>query len=147
MANHITRRENIDPFVPMERLFNSFFREPIVNGINTFAGVEEGSLALDVSDSGEEIVVRASLPGFAREDVNIEVHDGVLNISASRESTSEETGEKFYRRERSFGSVSRRVALPVAVQDDQASAELKDGVLTLRLPKATSARPKKISIN
>lgn len=144
MNHHIIRREPFDAFIPVERLINSVFREPI---FNAQAGVEEGTLALDISDAGDELLVRASLPGYDRESVNIEVHDGVLTISATREETSEQTGEKFFRRERRSGSVSRRVALPTAVQEDSAKAELKDGVLTLRLPKAVSARPRKIAIN
>ncbi len=139
--SQLMRRDPV--FTPVERLFSSMLRDPF---FSESSGVDEGTLALDVADDGEYIVVKASLPGYKREDVSIEVNDGVLTISAKQEETREETGERFYRRERRFGSVSRRIALPAAVDQDQADAELLDGVLTLKLPKAASARPRRIEI-
>lgn len=139
--SQLMRRDPV--FGPMERLLGSMLREPVFAELGT---IDEGTLALDVSDDGENIVVQASLPGYKRDDVSIEVNDGVLTISARQSETREESGERFYRRERRFGSVSRRVALPTAVDQDQAVAELLDGVLTLRLPKAASARPRRIEV-
>lgn len=143
MPNNIIRRDPLEMFSPVEGLINRLFQEPF--GM-TMPVIEEGALALDISETDEALVIRASLPGIRKEDVNIEVHEGVLTISATREQESEEQGEKFYRRERRVGSVSRRVALPTMVSDDQADAELKDGVLTLRLPKSKKDSPKKISV-
>lgn len=139
--SQLMRRDPV--FGPMERLFSQILREPVFAELSA---IDEGTLALDVSDDGENIVVKASLPGYQREDVSIDVNDGVLTISAKQEEIREETGERFYRRERRFGSVSRRLALPTAVDQDQAHAELIDGVLTLKLPKAASARPRRIEI-
>ncbi|USN98027.1 MAG: Hsp20/alpha crystallin family protein [Phycisphaeraceae bacterium] len=139
--NEITRRDPV--FGPMERLFGGMLREPIFTELAT---IDEGSLALDVADDGENIVVKASLPGYKREDVALEVNDGVLTISAKKDETREESSERFYRRERRSGSVSRRIALPTAVEQDDADAELIDGVLTLKLPKAASVRPRRIEI-
>lgn len=132
----------------VERLLSSVFSDPFFEGTlpSLLNRSEEGTLALDVSEDDANVIVRASLPGFTKDDVNIEVHDGVLTIKAEHAEEREETGERFYRRERQFGSVSRRVALPSAVVEDDAHAELKDGVLTLRLPKTKQATPKKIAI-
>lgn len=143
MPNNIIRRDPFEMFSPVEGLINRLFQEPFSA---TMPVIEEGALALDISETDEALVIRASLPGFRKEDVNIEVHEGVLTISATREQEIEEQNEKFYRRERRTGSVSRRVALPSMVADDQADAELKDGVLTLRLPKSKKDSPKKISV-
>lgn len=109
--------------------------------------VDEGTLALDVSEDERDVIVRASLPGFSKDDVDVEVHDGVLTIKAEHTEEKEETGEQYYRKERRFGSMSRRVALPSAVQDDGGRAELKDGVLTLRLPKVNKSVAKKVKID
>lgn len=143
MPNTIIRRDPFEMFSPVEGLINRLFQEPFSP---TMPVIEEGALALDISESEDSLVIRASLPGFRKEDVNIEVHEGVLTISATREQETEEQNEKFYRRERRTGSVSRRVALPSMVADDQADAELKDGVLTLRLPKSKKDSPKRISV-
>lgn len=143
MPNSIIRRDPFDMFSPVEGLFNRLFQEPFAMQVPV---IEEGALAVDVSETEDALIVRASLPGFRKEDVNIEVHESVLTISASREEVSEESGEKFYRRERRTGSVSRRIALPTSVADDQAEAQLAEGVLTLRLPKSRKDAPKRISV-
>jgi HSP20 family protein len=145
--SQLTRHDPV--FGPMDRLFQQFLtRDPfLANGVND----EEGTLALDVSDDGGAIVVEASLPGFKREDIAIEVDEGVLTINArhqeTRDDEGEEDGVRFYRRERRFGSLSRRVALPSTVDQDKAQAMLVDGVLTLRLPKSERDLPRRIEIN
>ncbi len=145
MTTKLARRESM-PVSPIERVFQSFLgRDPFIMELAPV--FEEGTLALDVSEDETSVVVRASLPGFAKEDVHVEVHDGVLSINATHREEREETGERFYRKERREGSLSRRVALPSQVDDSQAKADLRDGVLTLRLPKSIQAMPKKIAIH
>lgn len=124
----------------MDRVFDdTFFRSPAVFG-------DEGSLALDVMEKDGNVVVKASLPGFTKEEIDVQVHDGVLYIKAEHTEEKEEKDAKFYRRERRYGAVSRRVALPGAVSDADVNAELKDGVLTLSLPVPQKAQPKQIEI-
>jgi len=139
----LARREPRDLFsFPM--IWDRFFNEPF---LQTGAGtIDEGTLPLDVSEDEKNVIVRASLPGFKKENIEIEIHDGVLGVKATQEEEKEEKGETFYRRERRTQSVSRRVALPTTVAEGQTDAELKDGVLTLRLPKTPAAMPKKIRI-
>lgn len=139
----LTRR---DRSPAMDRFLTRFFNDPVFEALPAALSNEEGTLALDVSEDAQSVIVRASLPGFSKEDIDVEVHDGVLTIKAEHSEEREETGERFYRRERQYGSVSRRVALPSAVIEDEANASLKDGVLTLRLPKTREASPRKISI-
>lgn len=148
MAQEIARREPVNGGVhPLERIVDGWFtRDPFFSVLRGPALVDEGSLALDVSEDGEHVIVRASLPGFKREDVQVELDEGVLTISARREEAHEEHGEKFYRKERREGSVSRRIAMPTAVDDERAAAELADGVLTLKLPKIEKARRRQIRI-
>ena len=108
---------------------------------------EEGTLAIDVAEGDGELIVRASLPGFKKEDVDVQIHNGVLSIKAEQSEASEATEEHFYRKERRFGSVSRRIALPGVVAEAKANAQLKDGVLVLRIPLPEVARPKQIPVN
>lgn len=147
---NLTRR---DPFEApaFGRLLNQFFNEPFFADAPRVAaglqrGLEEGTLPLDVSEDERHVIVRASLPGFRKEDVDVEVHDGVLTIKAQHKEEKEEKRENFYRRERVMGSLSRRVALPSTVAEGDTQGELKDGVLTLRIPKVQQPAPRKVKI-
>ena len=142
MSTSLLRRDPLAGFPALDRIFGSMLSDPVFNG----AGLEEGTLPLDISETDSEVIVRASLPGFTRDQIDVEVHDGVLTIKASKQEEIEETGERFYRKERRMGSVSRRIALPSIVHDTDAKAELKHGELILKLPKEPQAQPRKIAI-
>ena len=123
----------------MDRVFDeTFFRTPSMS--------DDGSLALDVLEKDGQVVVKASLPGFQKEEIDVQVHDGVLYIKAEHNEENEAKDAKFYRRERRYGAVARRVALPGTVAEADVNAELKDGVLTLTLPVPAKAQPKQIEI-
>ena len=107
---------------------------------------EEGILPVDIAQTDTDVVVRASLPGYKKEDIDLRIEKGVLSIKATKQLDKEVENEKFYRRERFMGSVSRRIALPGMVRNDASSAELVDGVLTLRVPIAEANKPKQILI-
>ncbi len=138
----LTRR-NVGLPAELDEFFNSFLRTP---SLLSTPIVDEGALAVDVSENDKEVIVRASLPGFRKEDVEVEVHDGILSIKATHQEESEEQNERFYRRERRIGSLSRRIALPGAVDETKADATLRDGVLEVRVPKSSEAMPRKLSI-
>ncbi len=132
----------------LSRLFDVAFSEPFFSPQgNALASVEEGTLAIDISEDEKNVIVRASVPGFTKDDIEAEVHEGILTIKATRNEEKETNNERFYRRERSFTSMSRRVALPASVAEGETKGELKDGVLTLRLPKSTKPSPRRVSIN
>ena len=129
----------------MERLFDdSFFRMP--RGGVAAEGWDEGTLPVDISEKDHALVVRASLPGYKKEDIDVQLNQGVLSITAKRNEEHEDRNERYYRRERSWGAVSRRIALPGIVHDADVQAQLKDGVLTLTIPVPERARPKQIQI-
>ncbi|MBI2845686.1 MAG: Hsp20/alpha crystallin family protein [Chloroflexi bacterium] len=105
-----------------------------------------GSLAVDVYDNKDSIVIRASVPGMKSEDIDISITGDTITISGEVKQEEKVEKENYYRRERRYGSFSRAVALPVAVQSDKAEAVFEDGVLTLTLPKAEEAKPKSIKV-
>ena len=144
MPTQLTRRSNHDPFATLLR---RVFDEPWTGIAEISPAIEEGSLLVDVSEDENNVFVRASLPGFKKDEIDVQVHDGVISISGTHNEEHEEKTEKFYRKERRYGSVSRRLALPCATQEAEARAELNDGVLTVRVPKAENATPRKIAIN
>jgi len=105
--------------------------------------------AIDLKEEESRYVLTAELPGLTKEDVSIEVGDGVLEISASKESSKEESDEGYIRRERGSMHFERRMMLPEDVDSDAIEAKLNDGVLELVVPKVKVAEPakKKVDIN
>ena len=145
----IVRRDPFDGFPAfpsmrqmMERLFDDSVARPAAAG----QGWDEGLLPVDISETEGKLQVKASLPGYAKEDIDVQVHEGVLSIKAHHSEETETKGEKWYRRERTYGAVSRRIALPGIVHDAPVNAELKDGVLTLAISVPEAAKPKQIEI-
>lgn len=150
MTTDLTRR---DPFPSvrqmMERFFDdSIFRDPFFSRLPYSLSTEEGTLPLDIREQDGKLIVEASLPGFAKENIDVQVHDGVLSIRAQHHEEQEDLNGngRYYRRERTWGALSRRVALPGVVDDARVEAELKNGVLTLTIPLPEKASPKQIEI-
>lgn len=105
--------------------------------------------ALDVRDDGTEIVVTAELPGVRKEDLEVEVSEEGLTLTGRAESSREEKDGAYVYRERSRSAFGRTVPLPAEVVADQAVADLKDGVLEVRLPRrvpAPRAKPVKVKL-
>lgn len=129
----------------MERFFEDPFSHSAFQNAVGFLS-EEGTLALDISESQKEVVVKADLPDFKKEEIDVQMHDRVLSIRAQRSEEHEEKADRCYRRERPWGSLSRRVALPGVVKDAPVDAALKDGVLTRRIPLPEVVGPKQIEL-
>jgi HSP20 family protein len=91
--------------------------------------------------------VKADLPAVKKEDVKVSLEDGVLAIEGERKQEKEEKGKKFHRIERSYGKFVRRLAVPTDADPQKASAEFKDGVLNVHLPKSPAAKPRSIDVN
>jgi HSP20 family protein len=105
------------------------------------------SLALDVVETDDDLVVKATLPGIKAEDVDITIDNGMLTIQGEAQEEHTEEGERYHLHERRYGAFCRSVALPVGVDADNAKAQFEDGVLTLTLPKSEEAKPKRIAVN
>lgn len=106
-----------------------------------------GSLNLDLSETDEAFRARVDLPGVESDDINVQVNGNVLTVSGERKEEKEEKGRTYHRTERIFGSFARSVTLPCEVKEDQVTANLEGGVLTIELPKAEKAKPRKVKIN
>ena len=89
---------------------------------------------IEVTQQGNELVVRADLPGLKKDDVCIDVTDTDISISGERRQEEETQREGVYRSERSYGSFCRTIPLPEGAMADQAKATFKDGVLEIRMP-------------
>jgi HSP20 family protein len=102
--------------------------------------------AVDIQETEKEYLIKAELPEMKKEDVKVDVLDGVLTIGGERTQEKEEKGKKFHKTERSYGKFVRQFALPAEVDAAKVLAEYKDGVLSVHLPKIASAKPNAISV-
>jgi len=103
-------------------------------------------LAVDVVEADGKYTVKASVPGFKREDISVEVADGTVCISAKRAEEKEEKDEDFVRRERHSGSLMRRVALRGVARDSAVDAVLKDGVIEVTVSVPAGQQAKQIEV-
>ncbi len=98
---------------------------------------------IDVKTTGDDMVIYAELPGLDRDDITVEVTDGVLTIKGERKSETERSDEGWLIRERSYGTFERSLALPEGVDPERIVADYRDGILEVRVPKAAAAlKPK-----
>jgi len=123
----------------MDRLFEDFRNEwenvfmfPRTTGLDVVR-----QPLVDLVDTGKEYQVKAELPGINKEDLNIEVSENGIEISAESKEEKKEERKGYIRRERRYASFYRSIPLPEDVVPDKASAELKEGVLSVTLPKAS----------
>jgi HSP20 family protein len=127
-----------EPFKAMEDMFN----------LNRFPGYFAGfprwmttgedfewSPPVDISETGEEYLLRAALPAVSKEDVKVTYEDGMLTLSGERRQKEEVKDEKFHKVETLYGNFSRSFLLPEAIEPEAIRAESKEGVLTVHVPK------------
>lgn len=126
----------------MDRLLTGFFGESINRG--SCSG-SRGQPAVNVWERDDAVMVELEVPGVKSDQVEISVVGGELSLKIERPDPGQE-GVTFHRRERPVGSFARVLRLPTDVDADRVEAELRDGVLTISLPKAESAKPRKIKV-
>jgi len=119
--------------------FESFLISPKAAGIHVIR-----TPVVDLLDEGKEYKIHAEMPGINKEDLNIEVSEGEVEISAETKAEKKEEDKEagYIRRERRYSKYYRRIPLPEAVKVENAEAELKDGILTITLPKILTPETK-----
>jgi HSP20 family protein len=125
----------------MDRLFDDAFTRPI--------NLRDGGWsapAIDMYQTDDEVVVRAALPGFKADEVQINVTGDVLTLRGELKQQEEKQERAWHMREQRWGSFERSVSLPTEVTADKAVADFEDGVLTITLPKAEEVKPKTITV-
>jgi HSP20 family protein len=137
-------RDMMRPRNEMYRLVNEFFRGGHGGEGGWWAGA--WTPAVDMYESDQALTLKAELPGFSKDDVQVDIKDNVLTLKGERKREHEVKEEQYHRVERVFGAFRRSFVLPALVDADKAEATFKDGVLELKLPKAEEAKPKRIGI-
>ncbi len=108
---------------------------------------EEGQLTIDVYQTPGEVVIKSTVAGVRPEDIDISFTNDMITVRGRRKKEEEVTTEDYYYQELYWGAFSRSVILPVEVDVDKAKAEIKNGILTVRLPKSEKIKTKKIKVN
>ena len=124
----------------MDRLFTGMRTFPFQRDL---AGVFP---LINLNEDKEKYYIRAELPGVASEELDIQATGSGISISGERKIASEANGVKYHRKERDAGKFSRVINLPGDIDLDKVEADLKNGILTVTVPKAEKAKPKQIAI-
>lgn len=126
---------------------NKLFGLPF-NGFRANPALEDEGLSTNLYTEGNDLIFRSSIPGVAPEQISVNVKDNFLSIEAERKSEkSDETQPKYLRRERSQSRYHGTITLPEGARVDKVTAEYKDGVLTVRVPRAEKPQPKQICVS
>ena len=134
------------PLDEMEQWFGDFFRRPFW-GPQWFPQIRfprmgEVSPAVDVFEEGNDVVVKAEIPGVKKEDLDVNISGDTITISGEKKTEEKVESKDFYHLERSVGSFTRKFRIPVATQTDKAKATFNDGVLEIRIPKTEEEKKK-----
>ncbi len=146
------RETRWDPFKELEemnaRLSSLFGRLPVrkEGGKEEAMTVAEWAPLVDISEDDKEYVIKAELPELKKEDIKVSVQNDVLTISGERKYEKEEKNKKFHRIERAYGSFTRSFSMPDDADAGKISADVKDGVLKVHLPKSEKAKPKSVEV-
>lgn len=131
-----------DLFDEMDRMFS----EPFYGRRWDNERANNWGLPLDVSEHEDKYIVRASIPGIDPDNIDLSINDNMLTIRGNMSQSTDDEKENYVLRERRTGNFTRSVTFPTAIDAGAASADCEHGVLTIKLPKAATARPRRISI-
>ncbi len=132
----------VSPFDVFNQAFNQFLR---TEG-DTQESTRAWAPAVDILETPEAYEVKAELPGIPKEDVHISVENNILTLKGERKFEKDESKENYHRIERTYGAFARSFNLPTRVDHDRVQAKFDNGVLTISVPKAAEAKPKRIEI-
>lgn len=140
-----------NPFRELDEVQNrlgSFFggRFPRFGDGNGGLKLADWSPQVDITEDDKEYLIKADLPEMKKNEIKVNVENGVLSVSGERKTEKEEKNKKFHRIERSYGTFQRSFALPDDADGTKVAAEFKDGVLKVHLPKNLVAKPKAIEV-
>ena len=146
--NNLTRwepaREMMTLREAMDHLFNDAFTRPF--SMMRDGGANWSSPAIDMYQTDNEVVVKAAVPGFKADEVQINVTGDVLTIKGELKQEEEKKDKSWQIREQRWGAFERSITLPTGVVSDRAKAEFENGILTIALPKSETAKPRTITV-
>ena len=129
----------------MNRVFGETFGPPMGQAEQPAPGTWYPSV--DIYETETEIVLQVEVPGMSKEQVNVEIDEGTLHLRGERKIEKDVKEESYHRVERVYGTFHRSFSLPDTTDAEKVRAELKDGVLEIRLGKREQAKPKQIQVS
>ena len=143
----IERWQPFSELMSLRQAMDKLFEDSFVRPSRALAALGEVTApALDVYQTANEVVVKATLPGLKPEDVSIDITGETLTIKGETKAEQEIKKENYLYQERRYGSFARSIVLPSGLKPDKAEATIEDGVLTLTIPKAEEVKPKAIKV-
>jgi len=142
----------LDPFrdlTSIQERMNQIFEDALSRSRGRDEGLRTGmwTPAVDIYERNDAVVVKAELPGVEKEQISVEVKDGILTLRGERKFERDVKEESYHRIERSYGTFLRSFSLPVSVDQDKVKAAFRDGVLEVELPKKEQAKPKQVRVD
>lgn len=145
MKKYVNDWDEFPFFSPFEKLGLEVSK---LFGMPEWAGFQnEKGLPTNLFTEGNDLIVRSNIPGMKPEEISVNVKDNILTIDAERKNNSEQKEKKFIRNERIQTQFHGTINLPAGTQSDKVTADYKDGVLTIRVPRTQKAQPKQIAIS
>ncbi len=129
----------------MNRIFDEFFHGDLLTNDSSFTN--SWNPAVDIIENNDTYILKAEIPGMNKDDVKITLENNLLTIRGEKKNEVEKKDGNYHRVERSCGSFERSFTIPGTIKANDIDAQYKDGVLTLTLPKAEDAKPKRIEVN
>ncbi len=126
-------------FLTFENALNRLWSEPVVG--------RPWAPAVDIAETEDEIVVKADIPDVKLEDIDVRVENHTLTVKGERKFEKEDKAKGYHRIERSYGTFLRSFTMPSEVEPDKISADYSKGVLTVKLPKKESAKPRQVKVS
>jgi|MudIll2142460700_1097286.scaffolds.fasta_scaffold96359_2 HSP20 family protein len=143
----ISRDTWLDPWNEFDRMFEDIMSD---RWLMPFSG-PRATMAphvprVDVTDEGDHLLIAADMPGVPKENVEVEILDGMLHVRSKVDEERKEEGRNYLRHERRYSSFSRSFMLPEGVKEDAIEANMRDGVLKVKVPKEKPEEPKKVTV-
>jgi HSP20 family protein len=129
---------SIDPFQSLQETMNRFFNEP--------ASVRPWVPAVDIRETENELTLKADIPDMKFEDIDVRLENGILSLRGERKFDQQKQEGGWHRVERSYGHFERVFTLPDTIDPEKVTADYKNGVLTINLPKKEIAKPRQVKV-
>ena len=140
----VLKQDSVRDILYLQDRMNRVFEESMLERGNT-AG--EWMPYVDIYENAESLVIKVELPGVSRDDVRLDVHDGILSLSGTKAFNSAGRGANYHMVERQYGNFRRSFNLPESIDDERIAANFDKGVLTITLPKVQQSLSRRIAIN
>jgi len=142
----------LDPFrdlTSIQERMNQIFEDALSRSRGRDEGLRTGmwTPAVDIYEKNDSVVVKAEIPGVEKDQISVEVKDGILTLRGERKFERDVKEESYHRIERSYGTFMRSFSLPVSVDQEKVKATFRDGVLEVELPKKEQAKPKQVKVD